>query len=117
VKAAPPPPSSQTARRRTASEASASTVTVTVTVEARACSAALVSASATMYYALTSMCSGSRASPRNSSSIGIGERWASALRAGRRPPLARIAGWMPRAISRSSSSAPLASATAVEVGA
>jgi len=49
---------------------------------------------------------------RRCRSTGIGQRRASVLSAKRRPPLARTAGWMPRAISRRSSSAPVTTATA-----
>jgi hypothetical protein len=67
---------------------------------------AFASASETTKYAATSIGSGKRWSMTLSSSIGTADRRVSVRRAGPSPPSERMAGWMPREISRSSSMTP-----------
>ena len=73
--------------------------------DASECLAALARASDATKYAATSIGSASRTSVVMSRSTGIAERCASARNAGPRPPLERIAGWIPREISCRSSTA------------
>src|SRR6266851_5485238 len=73
--------------------------------DAWACFAALAKASDATKYAATSIGSGRRVSVLTSRSTGIVERRASVRNAGPRPALERIAGWIPREISRSSATA------------
>src|SRR5579859_5073136 len=102
---APPAPSSRTRTRSLPPETAASTSTT----EACACLVALVSASEQTQYAATSTGSGSRPSVATSSWTAIAARRPSVRRAGPSPPSDKIAGWMPRAISRRSSTTPFSS--------
>ena len=104
---APPTPSSAT------SIATRPFVRATAIVarDACACLATLASASLATKYAVASTGAGRR-SGETVSSTGTGARRASAASAAARPSSVRIAGWMPRASARSSSSAPPTSASA-----
>ena len=77
---------------------------LTEAAEASAYLTMFASASETTKYAAASIRGGSRSSGA-STSTGMGEREASISRAGSRPRSLSTAGWMPRASSRSSSSA------------
>ena len=102
---APPTPSSSISTVRTPLCRCASTVTF----EALECLPTFASASQATKYAVASTGSGSRSSS-TSSAIGNGLRVASASSAAHSPSSVRIAGWTPRASSRSSSTATWSSA-------
>jgi len=74
-----------------------------------ACLATLASASDTTKYAVASITGGNRSRGTSTTVVATGERSTSAWTAPASPVSVRTAGWMPRASSRSSVSASLAS--------
>src|SRR5215207_3925037 len=108
VGSAPPTPSSSTSTRSSPPSARTSTRTRV----ACACFTTFVIASLTAKYAVVATVVGGSVASRTSRSAGTGDRSTSDSSAELRPDSVRIAGWMPRARSRSSSIASPRSLTA-----